>query len=528
MGRKLRHLLMFLLIILKEPNMQVAGWWRSSKEAKADRSCAPSSAQKTGRSCAPPRCECRYLGLTRITLNLPASIMELDLGKNQITMIQKGAFANLPQLQKLYLYHNKITMIQEGAFVNIPQLQELNLSYNKITMIQEDTFVNLPKLQVLNLSRNKITMIQEGSFINLTRLQKLYLSNNQITLIQPGTFANLPGLLELWLYNNQITMIQEGAFVNLPQLQKLALSSNQIRIIQKSSFVNLTRLQESDLSFNQITSIQPGAFANLPELRELHLTHNKIKMIQKGTFVNLPQLQKLSLMDNKLSAITPLAFSLLPSNLDIRLVGNPWQCDCKMVPFRLDSTEFPLFKDQITCVEPANLRGQKLAAVSPEELLCPETTTSVLPVDVQVTLKFNNSYTGTTADSTVKNKKDKTRPTIASTLQSNSFHADTQITSNDYYNSTTADLKAGIALIGTVILTIWCKRRTKNPPPGSSSGPNSNIALRRLNMTGPTTSQQNALYKVVGQSEATNKSIPNSTATVATSGHDHRYEDMTH
>eukprot|EP00058_Branchiostoma_floridae_P025640 XP_002611130.1 hypothetical protein BRAFLDRAFT_88471 [Branchiostoma floridae] len=631
MGRKLRHLLMFLLIILKEPNMPDAG-----------RTCTPSSV----RSCAPPRCYSSYLGLTSIPLNLPSSITDLYLNHNNIAMIREGAFVNLPQLQKLSLHKNQITMIQEGAFVNLPQLQKLSLSYNQITLIQEGTFVNLAQLQELKLSHNKITMLQNGAFVNLPQLKTLFLSynniamiregvfvnvpqlqylnlfSNQITKIQPDAFANLPGLRvlslshnkitkikedafanlsglrvlwlgknkittinpgifanlpwleKLHLWGNQITLIQEGTFVNLAQLQELDLSnnkitlippgafakftllqvllltSNKITLIQKGTFVNLTRLRKLSLYYNQITMIQPGAFANLPGLLELNLSRNKITKIKEDAFANLsglrelwlvnnkittikpgifakiPQLQKLYLTNNKMSAIAPLAFSLLPCNLDIHLDRNPWQCDCKMVPFRLDSTEFPSFKDQIFCTEPANLRGQKLTDVSPEDLVCAETTTSVLPVDVQVTLKFNNSYKGTTADSTVKNKKDKTRPTIASTLQSNSFHADTQITSNDYYNSTTADLKAGIALIGTVILTIWCKRRTKNPPPGSSSGPNSNIALRRLNMTG--TVVINGHYYQTGQdqSQTITQSHANTTAVVVASGLDHQYEDI--
>ncbi|XP_019632960.1 PREDICTED: uncharacterized protein LOC109476467 [Branchiostoma belcheri] len=57
MGRKLRHVLIFLLIILKEPSMPVAGC-----------SCEPSSS-----------CSCIYLGLTSIPRNLPTSISKLDL-----------------------------------------------------------------------------------------------------------------------------------------------------------------------------------------------------------------------------------------------------------------------------------------------------------------------------------------------------------------------------------------------------------------------------------------------------------------
>eukprot|EP00058_Branchiostoma_floridae_P005224 XP_002590712.1 hypothetical protein BRAFLDRAFT_89518 [Branchiostoma floridae] len=116
MGRKLRHLLIFLLIILKEPNTPEAGCiW------------APHS-----------RYACSRMGLTSIPQNLPTSIYWLDLGHNKIAMPQSGAFAYLPQLQKLSLFGNHIRIIEPGAFANLTLLQDLDLSYNKITVIQPD------------------------------------------------------------------------------------------------------------------------------------------------------------------------------------------------------------------------------------------------------------------------------------------------------------------------------------------------------------------------------------------------------
>eukprot|EP00058_Branchiostoma_floridae_P007191 XP_002592679.1 hypothetical protein BRAFLDRAFT_67114 [Branchiostoma floridae] len=63
---------------------------------------------------------------------------------------------------------------------------------------------------------------------------------------------------------------------------------------------------------------------------------------------------------------------------------------------------------------------------------------------------------------------------------------------------------------------------------GQSQATNESLESRNLSYgTGPTVSQHSSLYKVVGQYEATNKSISNSTANVVTSGHDHKCEDMT-
>ncbi|KAI8489588.1 hypothetical protein Bbelb_327550 [Branchiostoma belcheri] len=67
MGRMLRHVLVFLLIILKEPNM-----------LEADCSCIPSL-----------YCRCTGMGLTSIPQNLPTSISDLDLSHNRIDTVNQ-------------------------------------------------------------------------------------------------------------------------------------------------------------------------------------------------------------------------------------------------------------------------------------------------------------------------------------------------------------------------------------------------------------------------------------------------------
>ncbi|KAI8508662.1 Protein sidekick-2 [Branchiostoma belcheri] len=71
------------------------------------------------------------------------------------------------------------------------------------------------------------------------------------------------------------------------------------------------------------------------------------------------------------------------TNLDLRynqittiinIDNNPWQCDCRLVPFRQKMNGSHSFENQITCEGPSNFWGQKLIDISPEDLICEEPT----------------------------------------------------------------------------------------------------------------------------------------------------------
>ncbi|KAI8502785.1 hypothetical protein Bbelb_194870 [Branchiostoma belcheri] len=121
MGRKLRHILIFLLIILKEPNMP-----------KGDDICAPSS-----------RGRCPNLGLTKIPQNLPTFIYQLDLKGN-------GMLVSMPSL---YIDNNPWrcdckmapfwkTMIETPAVLKqITCAQPANLSGQKLKDVSLDDLI---------------------------------------------------------------------------------------------------------------------------------------------------------------------------------------------------------------------------------------------------------------------------------------------------------------------------------------------------------------------------------------------------
>ncbi|XP_066271574.1 leucine-rich repeat transmembrane neuronal protein 3-like [Branchiostoma lanceolatum] len=470
------------------------------------------------------------MDLTRIPQNLPTSISKLDLSDNQITSISLSGLTRYRNLRQLYLPRNRIANIRSGAFSNLPKLTTLSLNNNRITNLQPDVYSNLTKL---------------------------YLDSNQIADIHPGAFSNPSKLKRLYLRYNQITDI--GKFSNLTQLRFLHLDENNITDLQPAAFLNLTRLIVLTLKSNQITKIHPNTFANLSLLKYLYLDSNKIAEIQPKTFSNLPQLERLRLQSNLISVLPQSAYGMLAPIPDVTIDNNPWQCDCKMVSFRLKMNGAHSFENHIVCSQPAMFSGQKLKDINPKDLICKLATTptmapfitlpvhsskiSTVSVDGQLE---KNSYNGSTNHPTryhwhVKQNSGSTARPVDTTLpvnlskislrimpvdgqlesRCNSHNSTTNHTSR--YHSrfkqtagstarpvgttfTTLSLDqskpennsshkyvtsfplpvliasvcgsiAGVVLIGAIILTIWCKRRTKDPP----SGPSSNIAF--LNTT---------------------------------------------
>ncbi|XP_078619093.1 uncharacterized protein LOC144886349 [Branchiostoma floridae x Branchiostoma japonicum] len=367
MFNKLRKLLVLLLIILKEAGPTAA--------------C----------SCSASECDCKNRGLTT-NLRL---LQELTLSSNKITHIQLGTFRNLKQLRVLKLSSNKLTNILPGTFSNLRELQKLWLQSNNLINIQPGTLSNLPKLQELWLQSNNLTDIHLGTFSNLPQLRLLILYSNKLTELNPGVFSNLPSLQELWLQSNNLTDIHLGTFLNLPQLRVLRLSSNKLAKLNPGIFSNLHQLQKLWLNFNKIANIQPDMFSNLPQLQDLWLNGNQISDIKPGTFSGLPNLQKLWLSSNNIRGIQSGTFQDLPKLLRLSLANNqittiqpgtfsdfsvtiyilynnPWQCDCRMVPFRQKMNGSHSFENQIVCGQPNKFLGQKLKDIDLKDLICEE------------------------------------------------------------------------------------------------------------------------------------------------------------
>ncbi|XP_064505756.1 nephrocan-like [Pseudopipra pipra] len=135
--------------------------------------------------------------LTKVPLDLPRSLLSLNLEKNRLKMVRLRDMKHLENLSEFFLSENRLTSI-DGA-----QL--------------------LPNLTTLELSKNQLHTMP---FRLPGRLQKLDCSNNLIQKVTAQDFQGLQDLKHLFLDNNAMSMFEAGALQQCAQLSNLALEQN--------------------------------------------------------------------------------------------------------------------------------------------------------------------------------------------------------------------------------------------------------------------------------------------------------------
>ncbi|KAL6263919.1 hypothetical protein P5V15_004000 [Pogonomyrmex californicus] len=167
----------------------------------------------------PQHCSCKSVGAQAEWLRLKCGdhledIKDVDVNKVSVELIQ------------LDLSKNAIYVIQADVFANLTNLRRLDLSKNKISSIGEDCFNGLENLERLDLSQNQISTIDSYAFKKLSNLKRLDLSGNKISALASSLFHNLLALDRLKLNGNSLTTLKEGTFHGLKLLKQLDLSNN--------------------------------------------------------------------------------------------------------------------------------------------------------------------------------------------------------------------------------------------------------------------------------------------------------------
>ncbi|XP_071107200.1 toll-like receptor 4 [Haliotis cracherodii] len=248
------------------------------------------------------------------------NLTHLDLGTNNISIVEERAFGQLYQLVFLNLETNHIAL---HVLCQIPQLFQdlvslkiLKLNGNSFgngrtsvhsdkketPNIYPDVFHWLVSLETLFIDGITNASFSSG-FSNLTKFTSLIMSgdNGQCTIgtLHNTSFEHVPYLTYLDISNCSITDIEADTFSHMPNIQTLNISSNMhlgFTILGQA----LYGLQSSNISVlvaNRIVLMYPKCvvikqedvqYLNNTSLTRLYVDDNSIRKIEPGVLRLLP------------------------------------------------------------------------------------------------------------------------------------------------------------------------------------------------------------------------------------------------
>uniref|UniRef100_A0A8C5DGM8 Slit homolog 1 protein-like n=1 Tax=Gouania willdenowi TaxID=441366 RepID=A0A8C5DGM8_GOUWI len=332
-------------------------------------------------SCLGNTVDCHGLGIHSVPKNIPRGTERLHLMENQISNVERGAFDELKELERLYclmvecfllsrdLSENVIQAIPRRAFRGATELKNLQLDKNHISCIEEGAFRALRSLEypvsttcqssapcdrlhsnslrcdchLAWLSpwlrqRSALGLYTQCSSpptlrgLNLAELRKSDFScsgHSDSAFVQPCSLASgsCPPMCSC---NNNIVDCRGRGLTAIPAhlpeaMTEIRLEQNGIKSVPPGAFSTYKKLRRIDLSNNQISEIATDAFHGLRALNSLVLYGNKITELPTRVFDGLTSLELLLLNANKIHCIQSTVFKDLENLALLSLYDNKIQ-----------------------------------------------------------------------------------------------------------------------------------------------------------------------------------------------------------
>ena len=223
-----------------------------------------------------------------------------------------------PNLEELDLSKNELSVLPARLTADIPTLKRLSLLGNAIP--NDSVFINPNKhLLALNLQSNKLTRVPPSVRHN-RRLESLWLGNNDLTGLDIKTLRRLRWLSDLNLYNAGLTTLPK-TIGRLKRVKVLDLYYNKLKELP-SKLGRMKQLEQLAVAYNDLSQL-PGSLAKLRKLQTLYAHHNRISQLP-SEFAKLSQLRVLDLGYNWFS-VAPTVVLSLPALEELDLNNNNLQ-----------------------------------------------------------------------------------------------------------------------------------------------------------------------------------------------------------
>ncbi|CAH1153680.1 unnamed protein product [Phaedon cochleariae] len=296
------------------------------------------------------------------TISKLQNLDTLDLSDCNLSLpLSEDAFANVTKIRNLYLSGNtlfasdlllalspltnlhKLSLSNCGlsrlpdTFGKFKSLQELDISHNPLNDAFVKLLAPLETLEYLNMGYSNLSHIQPASFSKMTSMRRLILSGNDLSSLEAGLFGNFTRLESLELNFcglrrplNATLFFNNFTYTDLTELQ---LAGNPLRVSKTGPLLpkQLSRLQTLDLGNCNLTFLPAEAFYWTRNITSLILAGNHFSSPNDLRFLgSLSKLKILDLRYNNLTTFSPKDLSLNPKIEILKLIGNPWKCDCSV------------------------------------------------------------------------------------------------------------------------------------------------------------------------------------------------------
>lgn len=164
--------------------------------------------------------------------------------------IPENAFSHLGNLTTLDISGDGITVLQRGTFAALRNLEWLFVMYTKIKTIHPELFLSQGNLQILFLNWNEIEEIPAGALAPLVNLGYntseigLHFFSNKLQRLSASSFGQHPHLDYIDFSFNEILKIDRGIFSRFsPTISYIGFRFNNCT---HAAFVNATNLEEQE------------------------------------------------------------------------------------------------------------------------------------------------------------------------------------------------------------------------------------------------------------------------------------------
>eukprot|EP00058_Branchiostoma_floridae_P021843 XP_002607333.1 hypothetical protein BRAFLDRAFT_69743 [Branchiostoma floridae] len=252
-------------------------------------------------------------------------IVDNDVGKLDIEKAELLSQIPCGSDCRLWFVGCNLTDIEGGAFAELPQVSTLVIWRSNVQTLRNGTFAGMDGLNRLLLLENNLTHLEDGCFGGLPSLSELILVDNQILTLSPDTFR---GVLPWWfdVSANHISNVAPGTLQAIKSVEHVHAVENKLTAIDAGMFYGLERLRFLILEGNRISHIAAGAFSTNTKLSNLDLARNRLTFLSGGWFETVFP-SRLVLRGNGIAAIAHALEGRMLRSRFVKL-DNPPRCTC--------------------------------------------------------------------------------------------------------------------------------------------------------------------------------------------------------